>query len=131
MALASSDRHSLIRKFLAHQAQRGTSAHTRTQYLTIVREFCAWGLRRHPLLEAEQRHVRLYLSMLASRDLQPGTIEHHVSVLRQFFHYLQQEAGMQRNPLDAAELPERLPARPSKAERGTPVLGASTARRRY
>lgn len=94
------------RDFLDYKsAERGLACSTREQYRRILGEFLL-------SLGCEVRHVcdhdvHTYFSTCYSRGLSAGSIAGRMSVLREFFRYLQSERKMSRDPMLRVDSPSR------------------------
>src|SRR5688572_11132762 len=90
--------------FEKRMRERDFSEHTIRGYMFAVREFLNFLHSQSPVDGAHVR-VRGYLAELMARGLSRPTISHRITVMREFFKYMNREGLTDRNPL--LELPAR------------------------
>jgi len=105
MGLSSTNISLQVSSFLDYKViERGISEKTRESYHRTLSDFFSFrGAQTRPTREVE---VKRYISS-CSRKLSPQTVVHHISVLREFFRFLQLERLIHRNPMERIALPER------------------------
>ncbi|MEL6298071.1 MAG: tyrosine recombinase [Pseudomonadota bacterium] len=126
---ASDARH--IRQFLeARAAERGAAVNTLAAYERDLTSLIAFlSARDRTTTTATRDDIRAYLISLADEGRSPATRARHLSTLRQFFRFLEDEGTTRHDPTDGALPPKqgaRLPKTLSVAE--VDLLIATAAR---
>jgi len=85
--------------------ERGLSKYSLESYRHCLSEFCS--LLDCDPAQAKRHNVDQYISSCYERKLQPATISHHISTLREFFKFLQMDRMIQRNPTAHTRLPKK------------------------
>ena len=100
-----------IINYRRHLKRRNCSAHTIKGYMNKLQHFVLWI--DVPLEQVTREKLIDYVDFLISRNLKPKTINCHISCVRAFYEYLQQEETLQiTNPVRkgySMRLPRPLP----------------------
>lgn len=101
--------------FESYLSERRLSRNTRECYLRDVSGFLTHlaGAGRGAL-EVDLAGVTAYLEILRSRGRSPATLARNLASLRAFYHFLDRERLIDRDPTEDVK--------PPKAERGTPLV---------
>jgi integrase/recombinase XerD len=99
-----------VRDFLNYKVvELGISEKTQESYCRTLRQLCSsLGPETGPT-QVEEHHLKQYLF---KHKQNPRTIRHHISVLREFFKFLQRDGLIRRDPMARIESPKmwkRLP----------------------
>ncbi|MFO7569718.1 MAG: tyrosine recombinase XerC [Smithellaceae bacterium] len=92
--------------------QRNVSVHTRTAYLSDLKEFYEFLQSREnesahkTLLHADSETIRAYLADLFGRKLKKVSISRKVSSLRAFYKYLLRTGKLKTNPVMGVQTPK-------------------------
>ena len=99
--------HPQVSSFLAcKNAERGISQNTRESYRHGLTEFCSLlGSEKGPA-QAAADDIDQYLSSCYTRNLKAATIAHRISMLREFFKFLQRDGLIRHNPMARIRLPK-------------------------
>ncbi len=73
--------------------RRNDSRHTVKNYMTSLGQFLRWV--DVPIEEVTARIILHYIDVLMARGLRPKSINCHLERIRQFYHYLIQEEGLE------------------------------------
>jgi len=95
----------LLRDFLDCQRVKGLSPANCANHLRTMTDFLRF--LRVGVREVEDAEINRYLSQCYSQGLSSSSIAGRVSVLRQFFLYLQTERGMRNDPMLRVEAPKQ------------------------
>jgi integrase/recombinase XerD len=92
-----------VSRFLDYKVvERGIAEPTRQSYHAALCEFCSF--LGHDSTQTTEAEIKRYLS---SRNCAPRTVAHRVSVLREFFKFLQIEGLIHQNPMERIESPKQ------------------------
>src|ERR1700693_4499174 len=87
----------------------GISEKTQESYRRTLRQLCSFLGHETGPAQAEEHHLKQFLF---KHNQNPRTIRHHISVLREFFKFLQRDGLIHRDPMVRIESPKawkRLP----------------------
>lgn len=109
------------RLFIRHLlVERGLSPHTVRGYALDLRGYLDWAARQGvDPLHLDVRRFRRFLAELFAAGYEKTTVSRHLSAVRSFFAYLNQEGVLQVNPAAAAASPKldrELPRKTSDAD---------------
>ncbi|MGE5508025.1 MAG: site-specific tyrosine recombinase [Chitinophagales bacterium] len=105
----------LAEAFGSYLSERRLTRNTRECYLRDVTDFLVYlGRGGRGALEADAAGVTGYLETLRSQGRSPATLARHLASLRAFYHYLDRERLIARDPTEDVA--------PPKAERVNPLV---------
>ena len=103
--MADSDNIQLIASFVSYlKAERGAGENTTVSYEHAVRKFAEWF--EEPLGRAQRSDLRLYLSEALTAGGNGRTAAHHLSCLRNFYHFLIDEGVTRIDPTRNLPVPK-------------------------